>query len=100
MRLASPRLANTKRRVTGPGIPSVYPSALLATVTSPSGAFSLSSVCSVPAEPPTNYGTQKNEKNILKFACNLAFSCDINSNIFYNYGDNYMRQYFARKISL
>lgn len=59
IRLASPRLANTNRRVTGPGIPSVYPSAFLATVASPTGAFSLSSVCSVPADPPTNWMEKK-----------------------------------------
>lgn len=61
IKLARPRLASTNKRVTGPGIPSVYPSAPLPTTTSPptptpsSGAFSFSSVCSVPADPPTSY---------------------------------------------
>lgn len=57
IRFESPRLARTKSRVTGPGIPSVYPSPLWpcsSLLCSPSTSLFLASCCSLPELPLTS----------------------------------------------
>lgn len=51
IKLEIPRFAMMKRRVTGPGMPSVYPSPLATS----SGDAVASSEASVPPEPATNW---------------------------------------------
>lgn len=56
IKFAIPRLAKTNNRVTGPGIPSVYPSPPMVAVSSPEiGALAFSSVCCVPTLPENSY---------------------------------------------
>lgn len=57
MRFDSPLLASTKSLVTGPGIPSVYPSPLPTSVSAP---LCDSSVCSVPLLPLTSWNCRHN----------------------------------------
>lgn len=57
MRFDSPRLASTKSLVTGPGMPSVYPSPFPTSVSAP---LCDSSVCSVPLLPLTSWNGRHN----------------------------------------